>query len=73
MNLRDSMPLTAHLVDVARDLCGAAEINEQIRAGMTGVPDRFHAVENGRTVGTPATLTGGVSVAQMAPPPRVAK
>lgn len=67
MNLREEMPGTAWLVDVARELCGAAPVNEQIRAGMAGQADRFHAVEAGRTVGTPMTLANGVSVAQMAP------
>jgi hypothetical protein len=67
MSLRDSMPMTAWLVDVARDLCGATEINEQVRAGMAGQADRFHAVENGRTVGTPMAAAEGVTVAQMAP------
>lgn len=67
MNLRQEMPSVAWLVDVARALCGAAPINEQIRAGMAGAADRFHAVENGREVGTPMTLRGGVTVAEMAP------
>lgn len=61
------MPSTAWLIDVARDLCGTAEINERIRAGMSGIPDRFHAAENGRVVGTPMALKNGVTVAQMAP------
>lgn len=51
--LRDAMPSAAAFVDAAREAFGAAEVNAAIRAGMRGEPGCFHAVENGREIGTP--------------------
>lgn len=53
MSLRDQMPETAAFIDAMRDIFGKDEINAQIRKGMGGLPDKFHAVENGHEVGTP--------------------
>lgn len=50
--LREEMPMTAWFVDFAREVFGAESVDPQIKAGMRGEPV-FHAVENGREIGTP--------------------
>lgn len=49
--LRDTMPTVAGFIDEMRDAFGAAEINDNIRAGMGGALT-FYATENGVEVGT---------------------
>ena len=50
-SLRDDMPLVAEFIDAARKAFGAAEINAQIRLGLTG-HRTFWARENGVEVGS---------------------
>ncbi|MCE2660751.1 MAG: hypothetical protein LW854_21310 [Rubrivivax sp.] len=53
MSLRHEMPHTAAFIDELRAAFGAEGIDAAIRAGLKGEPDRFHATEAGREVGTP--------------------
>ena len=52
MSLRDAMPSTAAFIDALRDAFGADQINPQIKKGVAGIPNNFHAVEAGRESGT---------------------
>lgn len=58
MSLRDAMPETAAFIDAMRDAFGAAAINPQIKKGVSGIPNQFHAVEAGREAGTPFEEAG---------------
>lgn len=51
--MREAMPTTAAFVDELRRVFGADQVDPSIRAGMRGVPGRFHAVEHGHEIGTP--------------------
>lgn len=51
--MREAMPTTAAFVDELRRVFGADQIDPSIRAGMRGMPGKFHAVENGHEIGTP--------------------
>lgn len=51
--MREAMPDTAAFVDELRRVFGADQIDPSIRAGMRGMPGKFHAVENGHEIGTP--------------------
>lgn len=51
--MRESMPATAAFVDELRRVFGADQIDPSIRAGMAGVPGKFHALEAGHEIGTP--------------------
>lgn len=53
LDLRRQMPQVAAEVDRARQDHGAAWVNEQIRRGLAGEPDRFFAFEGGHIIGTP--------------------
>lgn len=50
--LRDEMPECARFIDWLRDTFGADQVDPSIKAGMGGVPNKFHAVERGREIGT---------------------
>lgn len=50
--LRESMPMTAEVIDAAREVFGAEPINAAIRSGLAGEPT-FYAEEAGRVIGTP--------------------
>ena len=50
-SLRDDMPLVAEFIDAAREVFGAAEINAQIKLGLSG-HRTFWARENGIEVGS---------------------
>ena len=52
MSLRQAMPQTAAWIDELRDAFGADAINASIRKGMAGLPNHFHAEENGHHAGT---------------------
>lgn len=66
MSLREAMPQTAAFIDALREAFGREDIDAQIRAGMSGVPGRFYARENGHEVGTPSVDDGVcISVSQM--------
>lgn len=58
-SLRDSMPGVAAIVDDLRAAFGVAEIHGQIRLGMNG-GGTFMASENGKTVGSIASIVGQV-------------
>lgn len=47
------MPNTAAFVDELRRVFGADQVDPSIRAGMRGVPGKFHAVEGEHEIGTP--------------------
>ncbi len=51
--MREAMPTTAAWVDELRRVFGADQVDPSIRAGMGGVPGKFHAIENGHEIGTP--------------------
>lgn len=51
MSLRNAMPETAAFIDAMRDAFGADQINPQIKKGVAGIPNNFHATEAGRTSG----------------------
>lgn len=51
--MREAMPTTAAFVDELRRVFGADQVDPSIRAGMRGVPGKFHAVELEHTIGTP--------------------
>ncbi len=51
--LRDEMPACAAFIASLREVFGADEINLSIRLGMAGTPNKFHAIEGGREIGTP--------------------
>lgn len=57
--MRDAMPQIAAFIDLAREACGAEQINAAIKKGMAGLPGHFHATENGQTAGTPFADRGG--------------
>ena len=65
MSLRDAMPQTAAFIDFAREAFGVASVDAAIRNGMAGLPGNFHAIENGREVGTEFPETVGFSVEQL--------
>lgn len=66
MNLRAAMPATTELIDACREAFGADAINASIRKGLAGIPGYFHAVENGREVGTEAAPeTNSISATDM--------
>lgn len=50
--LRDEMPECAAFIDWLRETFGADQVDPSIKAGMGGVPNKFHAVERGREIGT---------------------
>lgn len=58
MSLRDAMPETAAFVDAMREAFGADQVNPQIKKGVGGIPNNFHAVENGNESGTPFEEVG---------------
>lgn len=51
--MREAMPNTAAFVDELRRVFGADQVDPSIRAGMRGVPGKFHAVEGEHEIGTP--------------------
>lgn len=51
--LREAMPTVAAWIDELREAFGADGINASIRNGMAG-GNRFHAVENGHSIGCEA-------------------
>lgn len=51
--MRQAMPDTAAFVDELRRVFGADQVDPSIRAGMRGVPGKFHAVEGPHEIGTP--------------------
>ena len=53
LNLRQSMPNVARLVDEQRTAHGAAFVNGCIKRGIAGEPDQFYAFEAGHVLGTP--------------------
>lgn len=53
LDLRRLMPQVSAEVDRARQDHGAEWVNEQIRRGLAGEPDRFFAFEGGQLIGTP--------------------
>lgn len=78
--LKTRMPTVAKIVDERRNQWGAAHVNQCIKAGMKGEPNRFFAIEAGHVVGTPfdaacdlhhaaklAVLVGGAFVAMQEP------
>lgn len=50
-NMRLEMPDTAEAIDTLRNVFGLANVNQQIKHGMQGLPT-FYATENGVEVGT---------------------
>lgn len=64
-SLRAAMPLTAEFIDRLRDAFGAETINTEIRKGMAGLPDHFHAREAGHEAGTPFIARQSVSLADV--------
>lgn len=57
-SMRDAMPQTAAFVDALRETFGREGIDQSIRAGMAGVPGKFHAIEAGHEIGTPIDDAG---------------
>jgi hypothetical protein len=51
--LRDEMPECAAFIDWLRDTFGADQVDPSIKAGMSGIPNKFHATERGQAIGTP--------------------
>ena len=58
MSLRDAMPQTAAFIDFCREAFGAKAVNAAIRKGIDGLPNHFHATENGHESGTPFDESG---------------
>lgn len=52
MSLRETMPQTAEFIDALRDVFGKDAINAEIRKGIGGFANHFHASENGQESGT---------------------
>lgn len=50
--MREAMPTVAAWIDNLREAFGADQVDPSIKAGMRGVPNKFHAVERGREIGT---------------------
>jgi len=57
LSMRDQMPVSTAFVDAFRAVFGASEINQSIKASLTGLPT-FYASENGHTIGTPQHAPG---------------
>lgn len=53
--MRAAMPTVAAFIDAMRGAFGAETIDRAMRNGVAGMPT-FFAAENGKTIGTPATM-----------------
>ena len=61
-SMREAMPTVTAFIDELRAVFGAESINASIRRSLAGEPFKFHAVEDGRELGTSCAALPGSSV-----------